>query len=88
MLWNKAFTVRTTNPFRCYFQKGKILPFGKKSTFPFWKNHPLSEDTKFKLSLCMLLVFGASRKVSFNDDNHILEFFTEGFENLLSSFLF
>ena len=36
----------------------------------------------------MLLVFRASRKVSFNDDNHILKFFTEGFENLPSSFFF
>ena len=25
----------------------------------------------------MLLVFGASRSISFNDDNHILKFFTE-----------
>ena len=36
----------------------------------------------------MSLVFGASRNVSFNDDNHILKFFTEGFENLPSSFFF
>ena len=35
----------------------------------------------------MSLVFCASRNVSFNDDNHILKFFTEGFENLPSSFL-
>ena len=34
----------------------------------------------------MLLVFGASRNVSFNDDNHISKFFAEGFENLPSSF--
>ena len=34
----------------------------------------------------MSLVFCASRNVSFNDDNHILKFFTEGFENLSSSF--
>ena len=58
---------------------------GKNPVFPFWKNHPLSEDTKFKLSLCMLLVFCASRNVSFNDNNHILTFFTQGFENLPSS---
>ena len=33
----------------------------------------------------MSLVFGASRNVSFSNDHHILKFFTEGFENLLSS---
>ena len=43
--------------FGSYLQKGKIFPFGKESIFPFRKNHPLSEDTKFKLSLCMLLLF-------------------------------
>ena len=52
---------------------GRIIPFRK---------------TQFKLSLCMSLVFGASRNVSFNDENHILKFFTKGFENLPSSFLF
>ena len=36
----------------------------------------------------MSLVFSASRNVSLNDDNHILKFFTEGFENLPSSFFF
>ena len=36
----------------------------------------------------MSLVFGALRNVSFNDDNHFLKFFTEGFENLPTSFLF
>ena len=30
----------------------------------------------------MSLVFCASRNVSFNDSNHILKFFTKGFENL------
>ena len=35
--------------FDSYFQKGKIFPFGKESVFPFRKNHPLLEDTKFKL---------------------------------------
>ena len=34
----------------------------------------------------MSLVFCASRNVSFNDSNHILKFFTKGFENLPSSF--
>ena len=34
----------------------------------------------------MSLEFGASRNVSFNEDNHILKFFTEGLENLPSSF--
>ena len=33
----------------------------------------------------MSLVLCASRNVSFNDENHILKFFTEGFENLPSS---
>ena len=47
--------------------------------FPFRKNHPFSEGKKFRLSLCMSLVLCASRNVSFNDDNHILKFFTEGF---------
>ena len=37
--------------FDSYFQKGKIFPFGKESVFPFRKNHPLSEDTKFKFPL-------------------------------------
>ena len=34
----------------------------------------------------MSLVFDPLRNVSFNDDNHILKFFTEGFENLPSNF--
>ena len=34
----------------------------------------------------MSLVFYASKNISFNDDNHILKFFTEGFENLPPSF--
>ena len=34
----------------------------------------------------MSLVFGALRNVSLNNDNHILKFFTKGFENLLSNF--
>ena len=72
--------------FSSYFQKGKVFPFGKESIFPFRKNRPTSEDTKFKLSPCMSLVFGASKNVSFSNDNHILKFFTEGFENLPSSF--
>ena len=33
-------------------------------------------------------MFVASRNVSSNDDNHILKFFTKGFENLPSSFFF
>ena len=36
----------------------------------------------------MSLVFGASRNISFNDDNHVMKFFTEDFENLPSSFFF
>ena len=74
--------------FRSYFQNKKIFLFGKKSIFPFRKNHPLSENTKFKLSLCMSLVFGASRNISFNYNNHIFKLFTKGFENLLSCFFF
>ena len=66
------------------FQKGKIFPFGKESVFLFRKNQPLLEDRKFKLLMCMLLVFCASRNVSFNYNNHFLKFFT-GFENLPSS---
>ena len=36
----------------------------------------------------MSLVFCALRNVSFNDDNQILKFFNEDFENLLSRFFF
>ena len=36
----------------------------------------------------MLLVFCALRNVSSSDDNYILKFFTEGLENLPSSFFF
>ena len=36
----------------------------------------------------MSLVFCALRNISFNDSNHILKFFTKGFENLPSSFFF
>ena len=89
MLKTDAIFWRKTLPqthFGSYFQKGKIFPFGKESVFPFQKNHPLSEDRKFKLLLCMSLVFCALGNLSFNDDNHILRFFTEGFENLSSSF--
>ena len=35
----------------------------------------------------MSLVFGASRNISFNKSNHILKFFTKGFENLPIFFL-
>ena len=78
----------TTDLFRQLLPKGKYFPFGKESVFPFWKKHPHSEDTKFKLSLCMSLLFCALRNVSFNDANHILKFFNEGFENLPSRFFF
>ena len=74
--------------FSSYFQKGKIFPFRKESIFPFQKNHPLSENTKFKLLLCMSLAFGKLKYVSFGNDNHTLKFFTEDFEKLLSSFFF
>ena len=73
--------------FSSYFQKGKIFPFRKESIFPFQKNHPLSENTKFKLLLCMSLAFGQLKNVSFGNDNH-MKFFTEDFENLPSSFFF
>ena len=71
-----------------YFQKGKFFHFGKESIFSFWKNHPLSEDKQFKLLLCMSLVVGAMRNISLSDDKYIWKFFTEGFENLPSSFSF
>ena len=74
--------------FSSYFQKGKIFPFRKESIFPFQKHHPLSENTKFTLLLCMSLAFGKLKYVSFGNDNHTLKFFTEDFENLLSSFFF
>ena len=75
-----------------YFWKGNIFPIRKESMFPY----PLLENTRFKLFLCMLIVFRTSRNISFSDDNHILKFFAEGFwkftiksflnpENLLSS---
>ena len=72
--------------FGSYFQKGKIFSFGKESFSPFRKNHPLLDDTKFRLLLCILLVLRASRNISFSDSNHILKFITKGFESLPSSF--
>ena len=72
--------------FGSYFQKGKIFSFGKESFSPFRKNHPLLDDTKFRLLLCILLVLRASRNISFSDSNHFLKFITKGFENLPSSF--
>ena len=63
------------------FLSGKNLSSCFRRIIPFLK-------TKFKLLLCMLLVFCALRNISFNDDNHILKFFTKGFQNLLSSFFF
>ena len=69
-----------------FFQNRKIFPFRKESIFPFWKNHPLLKDPKFKLLLCMSLVFRASRNNVFSFGNHIFEFFTKDFENLSSSF--
>ena len=71
-----------------YFQNRKIFPFRKESILPFRKNHPLSKGKKIELSLCMSLVFCALRNVSFNNNNHILKFVTESFENLPSSFFF
>ena len=69
-------------------KRGRSSRLGKNPSSRLgWKNHPLSEDTKSKLkfSLCiMLLVFSASKNVSFNDNSHILKFSTEGFENLQS----
>ena len=69
----------TQTHFGSYFQKGKIFPFKKEHIFPFLKNHPLLEDTKFKLSLCLLVVFGALRNVSFSGKNYILKIFTGRF---------
>ena len=81
-------SIRTTNPFRQLLpnKRGRSSISGKNPSFR--ERISLLENKKFKLSLCMSLVFCASRKVSFNDDNHILKFFTEGFENLRSSFFF
>ena len=57
----------------------------RRASLMFRKDHPLSEDTKFKLMLCMLLVFCASRNIY---GNYILKFFSNGFKNLPSSFFF
>ena len=64
-----ACLVCTTNLFWQLLPKGEDLPFGKESIFLFQKNHPLSEDTKFKLLLCMLLVFSALKNISFCNNN-------------------
>ena len=83
----RRFSIWTAVSFQQLFPKGEDLPSRERMSSHFGKIIPLpSEDTKFKLLLCMLLVFCASRNTSFNDNNHILKFFTEGFENLLSSF--
>ena len=52
-----SWTVHTTNLFQQLLPKEENLPFQVESIFPFRKNRPLSEDTKFKSSLCMSLVF-------------------------------
>ena len=80
-------SVHTTNLFRQLLPKGEDLSFRERISSCFRRIIPFLK-TKFKLLLCMLLVFCALRNISFNDDNHILKFFTEGFQNLLSSFFF
>ena len=48
--------------------KREDLPFRERiHIFQFGNNHPLSEDKKFKLLLCMSLVVGASRNISLSD---------------------
>ena len=61
------------------FQKGKIFPFGKEFVFLFQKNHPLSADAKFELSLCMLLVFCASRNIFNEKQQSYFEIFHQRF---------
>ena len=67
-------------------KRGRSSLSGKNSSSRFGRIISFRKTKKIKLSLCISLVFCASRNVSFNDHNHILKFFTEGFENLPSSF--
>ena len=85
-LSTEPWTVRTTNPFRQLLPKEEDLLIWKEYFFPFQKNYPLLEDTKFKLSLYMSLVLCALGNASFNQNNHISKLFTKGFENVLSVF--
>ena len=82
------FCVSTGNSFRQLFPKGKIFSFGRKSVFLFQKNHPLLEDTIFKLLLWISLVFRPSTNVPFSANNHILKFFIKSFENHYQVFFF
>ena len=78
--------VPTTNPFRQLLTKGKDLPIWERIHLLV-----LEESSPFGI-ISFVAVHVASvwctKKLSFNDDNHILKFFTEGVENLLSSFFF
>ena len=83
-------SVQTTNPLWQLYTSGKgrssLLEKNPSSCFRRIIHFP--KDTKFKLLLCISIVFGASRNVSLKDhNNHILKLFTEAFKNLLSIFL-
>ena len=52
----------------------------KTSKNIFTKNHPLREDMKLKLLLCISITFGALGNKVVDDDNHIFNFFTGGLE--------
>ena len=86
LLW----TIHTTNLFQQLLPKGEDLPFWERIHFLVLEESfsALSEYTKLGLLLCMLLVFRTLRNVSFSNNNHILKFSTEGFENLPTSFFF
>ena len=80
--------MRTRNLFQQLHPKREDLPFWERINLvsSSRKNHPLSEGTKFILLLCMLVVFGVLKNISFSNNNRISKFFTEGFENLLLNF--
>ena len=68
---------------RCFISRKKqVFLVDFSAEFPIF---PRISKNRPNISL-MPLVFCTSRNVSFNDDNHILKFFNEGFENLPSSF--
>ena len=69
--------MHTRNPFQQLLPKREDLPFWERINLlvsSSWKNHPLLEGTKFILSLCMLLVFGALKNVSFSNNIRISKF--------------
>ena len=70
---------------RCFISRKKqVFLVDFSAEFPIF---PRISKNQPNISL-MSLVLCTSRNVSFNDDNHILKFFNEGFENLPSSFFF